>query len=141
MSPAENAVRLARMVQMACIAATVLYAVVLFQLPHPRKPVQPLLVPAFIFAAVSTVGVGVFLRSTLVFPSAEKISADSQDAAALIRWRTGIIASFSCAESVALMGFLLKFLGVSWNMSIFFFVAAILLLLAWSPHLDVQADL
>jgi F0F1-type ATP synthase membrane subunit c/vacuolar-type H+-ATPase subunit K len=140
LSPAESALRFARLVQMAFLAATVLYGVVLFQLPQSLKPMPPLLVPVFVLVAASTVGAGVLLRSILVSASAEKLSADSQNPAALARWRTGIIASFSCAESVALLGFVLRFLGADWNIVCLFFVVTILLLLAWTPRLGLPSS-
>lgn len=140
MSPAQSAVRFARIIQIGFLATTALYVVVLLEVPPAPKSTSPVLVPVFVFVAVSTVGAGVFLRSILVSPSAEKLSADSQDAAALTRWRTGIIASFSCAESVALMGLVLKFLGASWSVAAFFLVATILLLLAWTPRLELPSS-
>jgi hypothetical protein len=128
------------MVQMAFFAAPVFYGAVLFQHPQTAQPIPPLLVPVLVLVAASAVGAGFLLRSLLVFPSAEKLKVDSQDAATLARWQAGIIASFGCAESVAVLGFVLRFLGAGWNITALFLVATILLLLAWTPRLELPSS-
>ena len=59
------------------------------------------------------------------------------DPAALNQWRLGMIGSFVFAETIALLGFVLRFLGAQWKIAGSFFAFAILLMLLWTPRLDV----
>jgi len=133
----ESALRSARILHLVFVIVPFLYIVVLLQLHPSERPVTPILVYALAFECFATIGVGFFLRARNVTASAEKLCTSPQDTVALRTWRSGQIISFTLAESVALFGFVLKFLGASWNVAGIFFVAGILLLLAWTPKLDV----
>jgi hypothetical protein len=72
----------------------------------------------------------------MVTESAAKLSTNSEDTASLKRWRSGVLLSYTCAESVVLYGFALKLLGARWNVAGLFLVVGILLLVAWTPKLE-----
>jgi hypothetical protein len=76
----------------------------------------------------------------MVHEPAARLGVDPQDATSLKQWRSGQIVSFAFAESVVLYGFLLKFLGAGWNIAGMFFVVGILVLLAWTPKLEVPGS-
>jgi len=137
MTPIESALRSARILHLVFVIVPFLYIVVLLQLHPLERPITPILVYALAFECFATIGVGFFLRSRNVIASADKLRTDPQDAVALRTWRSGQIISLTLAESVVLFGFLLKFLGASWNVAGVFFGVGILLLLAWTPKLDV----
>jgi len=80
-------------------------------------------------------------RDRMIAPSKELLRANPEDTAALNRWRAGSIISFTYAETIVLFGFALKVLGVGWNIAGIFFVVGILLLLAWTPRLDLPQTL
>jgi hypothetical protein len=43
------------------------------------------------------------------------------------------------ASTIVLFGLVLKCLGATWNVASWFFIAGFLLLLAWTPRLNVSA--
>ena len=53
--------------------------------------------------------------------------------AILRRWRAGNVLSFTFAESIMLLGVVLKFLGERWSIVAIFFAAGLLMLLLWAP--------
>jgi hypothetical protein len=79
-------------------------------------------------------GVGFFMRRKRVDASEEILMRDRNDAQALQQWHTGNLVSFVCGESIALFGFVLRFLsGSFWDAAPFFGVA-FFLLLVWYPR-------
>ncbi len=77
-----------------------------------------------------------FLRSRYLTSSLETLRTNPSDPQALQKWRSAYVLPFTLAESVALFGLVLKFMGASWRVAGPFFAAAILLLLLWAPRLD-----
>jgi hypothetical protein len=138
LSLAESALRSVRIIHLAFLVAAALYIAVLFQIRPLERSVDPIFVYALAFTCLSVIGVGFFLRARMVTEPAARLTANPQDTVALKQWRSGVITSFTFAESVVLFGFVLKFLGASWNIAGIFFVVGILLLVAWTPKLDAS---
>jgi hypothetical protein len=140
LTPIESALRSARILHVCFLVAAGLYLLVLFQLRPMERSVDSLLVYALGFLSLLVVGTGFFLRGRMVVETAARLSINPQDATSLKQWRSGQIVSFAFAESVVLYGFVLKFLGASWNIAGVFFIAGILLLVAWTPKLEVSGS-
>jgi hypothetical protein len=138
MTPIESTLRSARVIHLAFLAAAILYFAVLFQIRPVERSVDPILIYALAFLCLSVIWVGFFLRARMVTAPAARLSANPQDTASLKQWRSGQIVSFAFAESVVFYGVLLKFLGAAWNIAGTFFVVGVLLLVAWTPKLDVS---
>src|SRR6266478_3490445 len=80
-----------------------------------------------------------FLRRRMIKPSEESLRSNPDDESALKKWRTGVIVSLVMASTIVLFGLVLKFMGATWNVASWFFIVGILLLLAWTPRLDLSA--
>ena len=124
----------------ALSTAAILYVVLLYWLRPAERSMEPIVVVAISFACLGTIGVALFYRSRMVDESAAQLVANPQDSAQLNRWRTGVLVSLTCAESVVLFGFMLKILGARWSVAGVFFVVGILLLLVWTPKLDLPSE-
>jgi len=137
MNPMKLALRNARILHAVFLLTMFLYIVVLRLIKTPDQTVPPGIVLTFILVAFSDVGIALFIRSRKVRASEEKLRTQPNDPGALNQWRVGMIISFVLAETIGLLGFVLKFLGAEWKIAGAFFAFAILLLLAWMPRLDV----
>jgi hypothetical protein len=56
-------------------------------------------------------------------------------------WRFSTLLSLVLAESIALYGFVLRFMGASRRVSWPFFVCALILMVVWRPQLELSAGL
>ncbi len=88
-------------------------------------------------AAFFCVG-GAFFFHRMVGAAEEALRLRPEDSAALARWRTENIVCFVLCEAVALWGFLLRMLGGTFLRAAPFYAVAILLMLVWTPRLDVS---
>jgi len=137
MNPTKLALRNVRILHAVFLLTMFLYIVVVRLIKTPEQTVPPGMVLAFALVACSDVGIAMFIRSRKVWASEGKLRTQPNDAGALNQWRVGMIISFVLAETIGLLGFVLKFLGAEWKIAGAFFAFAILLLLAWMPRLDV----
>lgn len=138
MNPTKLALRNVRILHAIFLLTMFLYIVVLRLIKTPEQTVPPGIVLAFAVVAFSDVGIAMFIRSRKVRASEEKLRTQPNDAGALNQWQVGMIVSFVLAETIGLLGFVLKFIGADWRIAGAFFAFAILLLLAWMPRLDVS---
>ena len=60
------------------------------------------------------------------------------DANGVRRWRTANILSMVLAETIGMFGLVLRIMGGSRRVAWPFFIGAIILLLVWTPRLDVE---
>jgi hypothetical protein len=137
MNPTKLALRNVRILHAIFLLTMFLYIVILRLIKTPDQTVPAGIVLAFAVVAFSDVGIAMFIRSRKVRASEEKLRTQPNDAGALNQWRAGMIVSFVLAETIGLLGFVLKFIGAEWRIAGAFFAFAILLLLAWMPQLDV----
>jgi F0F1-type ATP synthase membrane subunit c/vacuolar-type H+-ATPase subunit K len=86
-------------------------------------------------ASFLVVVVAIIVRIKMVRLAAETLQTQPNDSAALVRWRTGIIASFVLAETIMLFGFALRFFGGTLLQVTPFYAVAIALMLLWWPRL------
>lgn len=80
---------------------------------------------------------GIFFRSKKVTPAAEALAQNPEDAVMAKEWNSGVILSLVFSETIVLFGLALRIMGISWNISGLFYVVGILLMLAWTPKLDL----
>ena len=138
MTTAEKTLRAMRLVHFALLFATAAYLVLPLAVSRPMTRTPPLVVILAVGAvAFSGLAGAVLLRARLVQPSAEALRANSQDLAALQRWRTGVILSLVLCETAVLFGLALRFTGAPWSVCAVFYTAGIFPLLAWTPRLEL----
>jgi F0F1-type ATP synthase membrane subunit c/vacuolar-type H+-ATPase subunit K len=89
---------------------------------------------AITLVAITTVGM-VFAVWRLFVLRSEAILADHpEDTTALKRWRTGYIFTYTLCETVALFGFVLRFMGFTLSEVAPFYVVGFALMLLFSPR-------
>jgi hypothetical protein len=90
-----------------------------------------------IVAAAEVIALFVLRRKMLV-PAMALLSSQSEDAAALARWKTGHIVTWALSLSVALYGLVLRYLGFAFTQVAPFFIAGFILMLFYFPRRPVQ---
>lgn len=129
------------MVHAVFLLTILLFAFLLIRTEHFPKGVLSPVVPIAISLCVCwDIGIAFFFRATKLAPALEALRTNPNDPAALTQWRAQNILSFCFAETVVLMGFVLKFQGAEWKIAGIFFAVGILLLLLWTPRLDVPTQ-
>jgi F0F1-type ATP synthase membrane subunit c/vacuolar-type H+-ATPase subunit K len=136
MNPTKFTLRNVRILHAGFLLSMFLYILILRLIKAPDQTVPAGTVLAFAFVAFSDVGIALFIRSGKVRAAEKILRTQPNDAGALNQWRVGMIVSFALAETIALLGLALKFLGVEWKIAGAFFALAIFLMLLWMPRLD-----
>ncbi len=139
MSPIESVVRQMRMLHWGLLVSLVLYVVVGEKLGPAEARGPEHLARAFIPLLILTAGVAAVIRQRMVRPAEEALQLRPDDLAALGRWRSGSLISYVLCEAVALYGFVLRMLGQTLWQAGPFYAVAILLMLVWTPRLQVPA--
>jgi len=141
MSLAEKTLQKARIVHAAFFLTSILYMLIpMVAFKTQTKEVRPAIILAISFVAVSDMGMGILYRNKFSPPLTEALARNLDDAAASRKWFIGVVRSFVFCEMTILFGLALRILGTSWNISGLFFIAGILLLLAWTPKLDLPSS-
>jgi hypothetical protein len=84
--------------------------------------------------AITTVGMTFAVWRLFVLRSEVILANQPEDTAALKRWRTGYIITYTLCETVALFGFVLRFMGFTLSEVAPFYVVGFALLLLFSPR-------
>src|SRR5579864_3723804 len=138
MTQPEIAVKALRTVQAALLASIFLYAFVAEKMmQRPTNAPSSSLVTSITILAIAMIFTALVVRSRMVTPAQEKLRDQTDDVEALKRWRIGSLVSLVLVESVALYGFVLRFMGGTRTQSWPFYLAAILIMLVWTPRLDL----
>lgn len=138
MSAAEKALRNARMLHAGFFLASIAYILVpLVVIKTQTKEVNPVIIGMVFLLAISDLGIAIFFRARLVNPVTETLAQNPEDAMAAARWSRGVSLSLVFCMATVLFGVALRILGANWNICGLFFVTGILLLLAWTPKLDL----
>ena|ERR1700693_1940460 len=138
MTSIKKTLRAARVLHVALLVMVLVDFDVSYRLAPIQNQISPIMVYAITFVCLNDIGVAVFLRSRMIGPSVESLLSNPSDESALKKWRTGVFVSLVMASTIVLFGLLLKFMGATWNVAGWFFIAGILLLLMWTPRLDVS---
>jgi len=129
----ESTVRTLRLLQIAMLVSIVLYVLIGERLAQQRSP-NAALFYAMSLASITTIGIILVVRRTLVLQSEETLRARPSDVLALSRWRSGYIVTYALAEAQALLGLVLRFFGFSLSQVAPFYVAGFILMLFFGPR-------
>ena len=136
----QMTLRNVRIIHGVILVSVLLYMLVIFQV-HPREGhLSPAMPGVFAVFCATEIAVALVLRARLLTPYTETLRSNPDDAQALGRWRAGNLVSITLAQSVAVFGFVLKFLGANWFVAGPFFATAIFLLLIWTPRIDLPSQ-
>jgi len=139
MTSIKKTLRVTRVLQVALLVMVVINFDASYRVAPTQNQISPILVYAITFFCLNDIGVAAFLRNRMIRPSEESLRSNPDDESALRKWRTGVIVSLVMASTIVLFGLVLKFMGATWNVASWFFIVGILLLLAWTPRLDLSA--
>ena len=141
MTSIEKNLRTARVLHIALLVmVAVAFDVSYRLLPPIQSQASPILVYVVIFCCLNDIAVAGVLRSRMITPSRELLRSSPNDESALKKWQAGVFVSLVMAYTVVVFGLALRFYGATWNVASWFFILGFLLLLAWTPRLDVRAD-
>jgi hypothetical protein len=84
--------------------------------------------------AITTVGMTFAVWRLFVLRSEVILADQPEDTAALKRWRTGYIMTYTLCETVALFGFVLRFMGFTLSEVAPFYVVGFALMLLFGPR-------
>ena len=126
-----------RVIHGAFLMTIFLFVVVCRISAPPEQPISYATVTAFVGVAIADIALGLVRRQQLSRDSAEVARSEANMSKALNHWRMFNITSFVHAETVALFGVALKFLGASWAIAAGFFVIGFALLVFWTPRTPV----
>jgi hypothetical protein len=139
MTSIKKTLRAARVLHVALLVMVAIDLDVSYRLAPIQNQISSVMIYAITFVCLNDIGVAAFLRSRMIRPSEESLRSNPNDKSALKKWRTGVILSLVMASTIVLFGLVLKCLGATWNVASWFFIAGFLLLLAWTPRLNVSA--
>jgi hypothetical protein len=132
----NSSLRSMRIFQFIFLATIMGYAYVAELSSRSTSAVQPVIVVSCSIIAVLTLLVAFVLRRRLLPSAIEALQRG--DANGVGRWRSANILSMVLAESIGMFGLVLRIMGGSRQVAWPFFIGAIILLLAWTPRLDVE---
>ena len=129
-----------RLIQFAMAASILLYLTIGEVVPqHVHNP-DPTMFYALSFAAVTTVGMILVVRRTLVLPAEATLRDQPDNASILGRWRSGYIATYVLCELLAVFGFALRLMGFSLSQVAPLYLAGLILILFFFPRrLELRA--
>ena len=132
--PVEKTFRAIRIVHFAFIWAWFLLLVALKFIGQTQATPAPYLPAILVVVSVTDAAIGYFRRSKYLADAAKAFQIDPESPAGLRNWRVANVLSFVFAQTISLFGFVLKFLGSSWNIAGIFFGVGLLLLIIWTPR-------
>jgi hypothetical protein len=140
MSAVKENLRRMRRMHAVFVSTWFLFLFVLYQLKPMRRPVPVETSGALAAVAIAEIFTSLRLRARQLTPAIDALRANPEDADAMRRWYSGNIVSFTFAEVITLFGVVLKFMGAAWNIAGVFFGVGLLLLLLWTPRLDLPTQ-
>jgi hypothetical protein len=126
-----------RIIHFAFLAVPALLFFAIATLPIAAKPQVTFLPGVLAVLAVSEVGIATGFRAKLLRPAVARLEQSPGDSLALAQWQRGQLLSMGFATTVVLYGVVIRVMGFSWNIAAWFFVAGFLLLLWWTPRLEL----
>ncbi len=138
MTSIKKTLRVARVLHVGLLAMVVVDFDASYRFAPTQNQTSPIMVYAVTFVCLNVIGAAAFLRNRMIRPSEESLRSNPNDESALKKWRTGVIVSLVTASTIVLFGLELRIMGATWNVVTWFFIVGVLLLLAWTPRLDVS---
>jgi hypothetical protein len=130
----EKQFRAVRTMHRIMLAAVVLYVFTAERLVKPSGDLPtPMVLGIGVMAAVMAI-IALGFRMKMLDQASESLRRNPLDTQALIRWRQAHLLIMVLLVSVALFGFVLRFMGGSFRLSLPFYTASVLLLLLWAPR-------
>lgn len=140
MADARQTLRNIRIIHLAFLGIPVFLFFLLSTLPIAAKAEPTFLPMVLAVLALGEVGIATTFRGKLIRPAVETLQRSPHDSAALEQWMRGNILSLVFALTVALYGVMIRVMGFSWNIAACFFVAGFLLLLWWTPRMELPVS-
>lgn len=128
----ESARRGLQVIRLAMLISITLYVVIAVLIPSHGNP-NPLIFRIVSLVAVTNVGVLFVARRLFVASAADTLKSSPDNSAALAKWKTGHLITWAFAESIAIFGLVLHFLGFPMSLARVFFVAGFLLIAIFPP--------
>jgi hypothetical protein len=138
MNFADSQLRFLRILHGALLISILFYGAFGEKLGPAEPKDLKFLPPLFAAPAIVNALIALFFRARMVRPAEDALRLRADDAQALGRWRVGNIVVLVMCESVALFGFVLRMLGGTLLISAPFYMVAILLMLLWTPRLEIS---
>jgi len=130
----QSSLRVVRLIRLIMLSSVVIYAGMATWLGHPSAQPSFTLFYGLTVMAASLVLIILIVRRTMVV-RAEAVLADQPgNVDALKRWQAGYLVTYVLCEALALYGLVLQFLGFTLSQVATFYVAAIALMLFFSPR-------
>ena len=129
----QSAVRSVRLIQFAMLASVGAY-VVAGELVGRNQPPNSALFHVLSLVSIMMVGATVVVRRTLVLPSENLLRQKPSDARTLERWKAGYLFLYVMCDALALLGLVLRLLGLSLAHIWGFYLGGFVLLLLFSPR-------
>lgn len=130
----DSLLRTLRIIQTALLGSVLLYVLLAARLGPPPRPTFPLVFFMIALMAVAN-SVGIFVIRRIMVKRAENVlQTNAGDSKARARWGAGHILILALSESIALYGFVLRFVGFGFSQVIPFFVASFILMLFFGPR-------
>jgi hypothetical protein len=120
-------------VRIALLVSIALYVFVGERISRPGAPDRNLYF-AVTLVAITTVGMIFAVWRLFVLRSEATLADHPEDASALKRWRAGYIYTYALCETLALFGFVLRFMGFTLSEVAPFYVVGFALMLLFSPR-------
>jgi hypothetical protein len=130
MEPARKAVRMIRVALLMSVAL----AVFIGERVTHAKAANPDLYFVLTLVAITTLGMIFAVRRLFVLRSEVTLAAYPDDSAALKRWRSGHIITYTLSETVALFGLVLRVLDFSLLQVAPFYLVGFVLILFFGPR-------
>jgi hypothetical protein len=137
----ESSLRVMRTVRMVMLIAAVLYVFIGERTPHTLRPTNLIFYYAITGVAIAMILLIFFFRRVTILRSERTLVQSEISVQSLYLWRLGHIATFALSGAVALVGFVLRFVGFSLSETAPFYLAGIVLLLIFNPRPSSAAQL
>jgi hypothetical protein len=132
MGPARKTVQMIRIALLVSIALYVFIGEHVGQsmAPAPNRNLYFVLT----LVAITTVGMIFAVRRLFVLRSEATLAAQTEDTAALNRWRSGYIITYALSEAVAVFGLVLRIQGCTLSQVAPFYLVGFVLMLLFGPR-------
>jgi len=134
----NEAIRSVRILHVAFLAAIVGYACLAEIVFAHTRDVPPVFVEVFSFCAIASVIIAFGFRKKRLTPAIDALKLNAYDSTDIAQWRAITTLSMLLAMSVSLIGMSLRALGCSRVVVWPFFIASVILMLAWKPKLEQE---
>jgi hypothetical protein len=143
MSAAQETVKWARLLHKTFLLTIPLYAFAGERIAHPETaPGKTLLFRiVFLVVAAHNILLALMFRKRTIKKANEVLMRNASDSEALKLWRSGNVLTFTFCEVVALLGFVLRFLGGTLQEAGFFYIVAAAALILWAPRAEFEREM